>query len=276
MIAVFFRSRFNLLLFSFSLSAILYLCFVSALQADPKPVVIAADPWCPFICDTGGPQQGLMVDIAKEALALSGYELSYQNINWARAKRMVRAGIVDGIVGTAKSTPERTPYHFPETALGVVETCFFRRASDDWEYKSPRSLASQTMGWINDYVYGSNPGLNDWVIAHKETPQVLTVTGTDTHARLFKLLLARRISTFAEVRSVINYELRNLGLQEKIEMAGCIKPIEKVYVAFSKKIAHGELLAKALDEGVDKLRHNGRLGAILETYGLNEETWVPR
>lgn len=273
---MFYQSKLNLAFVSFSLSAILYFCFVPAAQAQSRSVVIGADPWCPFICDSGGPQQGLMVDIAKEALALSGYEMSYRNIPWARAKKMVRHGAIDGIVGTGNYGPEATPYQFPETALGVSETCFFRRVSDQWEYKSPQSLASQTMGWINDYLFGDNTGLNDWVNAHKGTSQLLTVSGTVTHPRLFKLLLAQRISTFAEDRYVINYKLKKLGLQDKIAVAGCTGPIDKVYVAFSQKTGRGEMLAKALDDGVEKLRRNGRLAAILKTYGLNEDSWVPQ
>jgi ABC-type amino acid transport substrate-binding protein len=171
---------------------------------------------------------------------------------------------------------QSTPYQFPKTALGVSETCFFRRVSDQWEYKSPQSLASQTMGWINDYLFGDNTGLNDWVTAHKGTSQLLTVSGTVTHPRLFKLLLTQRISTFAEDRYVISYKLKKLGLQDKIAVAGCTGPIDKVCVAFSQKTGRGEMLAKALDDGVEKLRRNGRLAAILKTYGLNEDSWVPQ
>jgi len=259
-----------------TLAAALGVSLITDVEAGNRTVVIGADPWCPFICDTGGVQQGLMVDIAKAALALSGYKMKYRNINWARAKKMVRTGALDGIVGTSNLGPEKTPYDFPETALGVSELCFYRRATDDWTYTSVQSLASRTMGWINDYIFDQTTGLNEWVKAHKGTSQLLMVSGSKTHPRLFKLLLAGRISTFAEDRYVIGYGLKKRGLQDRIEVAGCTKPTEKVYVAFSAKTGRGIALAKALDTGVEKLRQNGRLSAILKLYGLTENTWVPR
>ena len=94
-----FRSGFNQLAVSIGISALLYFCFVPMAQADSRTVVIGADPWCPYICDMGESQQGLMVDIAREALAYSNYTMVYSNINWARAKQMVLAGDIDGLVG---------------------------------------------------------------------------------------------------------------------------------------------------------------------------------
>jgi polar amino acid transport system substrate-binding protein len=255
---------------------ILLVGFSFAAHADNKSIVIGADPWCPFVCVDEGSNQGLMVDIAIEALALSGYKVSFQNINWARAKKMVRRGTLDGIVGTSQSTPDQTPYDFPETALGVAETCFFRRAGEPWEYTSVESLTGRSMGWINDYGFGPGTPLDEWVDANKGTPNILTVSGTNTHPRLFKLLMRNRIDTFAEDHFVISYALKKMALQDKIEPAGCVKPTEKVYVAFSQKTGYGKALAKALDEGVVGLRQSGRLAAILEFYGLTLDDWQPQ
>jgi polar amino acid transport system substrate-binding protein len=256
--------------------AILLTGFSLAAQADSKLIVIGSDPWCPFVCVDEGSNQGLMVDIAIEALALSGYKVTFQNINWARAKKMVRAGKLDGIVGTSQSTQDQTPYDFPETALGVAVTCFFRRVGDAWEYTSVASLEKHTMGWINDYGFGSGSPLDEWVKAHKGTSNILTVSGTNTHPRLFKLLQGKRINTFAEDRFVISYALKKMALLDKIEPAGCVEPTEKVYVAFSQKTGKGKTLAKALDEGVVGLRQSGRLRAILEVYGLTLDDWQPQ
>ena len=268
------RSGFNPTAFRIALLAFLYFCVVTPARADTHTVVIGADPWCPYICDMGESQQGLMVDIAREALAYSDYEMVYSNINWARTKQMVLAGEIDGLVGTVQA-PD-TDYHFPRTALALTGTCFFRLASDPWEYESPQSLDSKTMGWISEYLFEGIPGLNEWVEAHRDTSQLVAVTGTETHPRLFKLLLAGRIHTFADDPNVIHHELKRHGLEDKIAMAGCPGPMLKTYVAFSKKTDRGEALARALDIGFEKLRQEGRLDALLAPYGLNEESWMPR
>ena len=66
-----FRSEFNLVVVGISISALLYFSLVAVAQAnDSRNVVIGADPWCPYICDLGESQQGLMVDLAREARIL--------------------------------------------------------------------------------------------------------------------------------------------------------------------------------------------------------------
>ena len=99
---MFIRSGFNSIAISITVLALVYFCLVASARADTHQVVIGADPWCPYICDMGEQQQGLMVDIAREALAYSDYEMVYSNINWARTKQMVLAGEIDGLVGLAK------------------------------------------------------------------------------------------------------------------------------------------------------------------------------
>ena len=269
-----FRSGFGLVAAGIGVSALLFFSLVPSARADTHTVVIGADPWCPYICDLGESQQGLMVDIAREALANSGYEMIYNNINWARTKQLVLAGEIDGLVGTSKDTD--TDYHFPETALAMTGSCFFRRAEDQWEYESTDSLESQTMGWISEYWFQEIPGLNEWLKAHEGTSKLLTVSGTDIYTRLIKLLMAGRISTFADDPVVIHYELKKQGLQDQIKVAGCPGPFLETYVAFSKKTGRGEALAKALDDGFEKLQQDGRLDAILDAYGLTQQSWMPR
>ena len=268
------RSGVNPIAASIALLALLYFCLLSEARAHNHEVVIGADPWCPYICDMGESQQGLMVDIAREALAYSDYEMVYSNINWARTKQLVLAGEIDGLVGTVQAPG--LEYHFPETALALTGACFFRLAADQWEYQSPQSLESKTMGWISEYWFEGIPGLNEWIEEHRETSQLVAISGTDTHPRLFKLLLAGRIHTFADDPNVIHYELKRQGLQDKIVMAGCPAPMLKTYVAFSKKTGRGKELARALDIGFEKLREEGRLDALLEPYGLDQESWMPR
>ena len=96
------------------------LCFSAPLicmsgETSQRSLTIVADPWCPFNCKPDHVQQGFMIDIAREALALSGYTLNYQITNWARAKLMVQRGEAEGIVGMARSSRTEPLYLFPET-----------------------------------------------------------------------------------------------------------------------------------------------------------------
>lgn len=241
-------------------------------RTHSKVIRVAADPWCPYNCDPGQEQQGLMIDIARAALKLSGFILDYQIINWARAKKMVIHGQLDGIVGMSREGKTETLYHFSKTPLGWSQTCFFKRADDPWTYQTTQSLDGKVMGWINDYGF-TNPEIDQWVKANRNTPAISTVAGDKVHDRLFTMLLAKRIDTFAEDLYVIQHQLRQNPAGETITVAGCAPEKDEVHIAFTMASEDRHAWSKALDDGVKRLRDNGELARILGHYNLSLDQW---
>lgn len=240
--------------------------------ADAQGISVGADTWCPYNCEPKTERPGVMIELAREALALSGYQLDYQALNWARAKIKVQSGELDGIVGMAYTDNTKVRYYFPQHSMGESQVCLYKGQDDDWEYHHVASLDGKVFGWINDYGF-STDALDIWVNNNKNTPKVLTVAGEQTHSRLFKLLQLKRIDTFAEDRAVINYELHRAGLQDKIVQAGCLEQSEEVYIAFSLASKQKENWAKALDAGLEKLYQSSRYLEIIQRYGLSDENW---
>ncbi len=249
------------------------LSFSSESFADKKVIKVAADPWCPFNCEPDQEHQGLIIDIAREALAMSGYKLNYESMNWARAKILVQNGDLDGIVGMAKTERSSPLYHFTRMPLGESKICLYKRKDDPWTYSSTDSLNNKVFGWINDYGFSSDP-LDQWVSNHKNKDQVLTVSGKNTHERLFKLLQLKRIDTFAEDKNVIAYTLKQANLTSDIVVAGCLEESQDIYLAFSLKAPDRLLWSKAIESGLQTLSNNGRLESILRHYGLSTSNWV--
>ena len=70
--------------------------------------------------------QGLMDDVAREALALSNFKLNFKVINWARAKEMVKSGLLDSIIGMSKDHTTPKQYYFSNTQLGESQPSFFK------------------------------------------------------------------------------------------------------------------------------------------------------
>jgi polar amino acid transport system substrate-binding protein len=242
----------------------------NAASADSKVINIGSDPWCPFVCDIEPNHQGLIVDIAREALALSGFKLNFKLINWARAKQHVKVGTLDGIIGMTYNKKTASQYFFSKTQLAESQTCFYKRKNDEWQYQSLASLGNRTFGWINNYGY-SNELLDNWIKLNKKTDKILTVAGLDTYPRLFKLLSLERIDTFAEDRNVIAYELKKAGLDRTVKVAGCLPSIDSIHLAFSLKAEQKKVWANALDIGVQGLKKSGRFYEILAIYGLDQK-----
>lgn len=250
-----------------------YLLSARVLYADESSIRIAADPWCPYNCSPDTALQGFMVDIAREALALEGFQLNYELINWARAKLLVKAGELDGIIGMNRSTASEPLYQFSNTPLGFSQICFYKRAGEPWAFESVDSLENQTLGWINQYWFGEDTDLDAWVERNKDTTSLVTVAGDKVYQRLFSLLQSQRIDTFAEDRQVVAYMLNQAQLSERIVPAGCSRYIEEVHLAFSLKAEHSKQWAEALDRGVAKLKKAGKLSTLLAPYGLNVKRW---
>lgn len=273
-------ARFQIFCLTAVLLSVTPQCYAQDAPAAPpvdavKPlniIRVAADPWCPYNCEPGYAQQGLMIDIARAALKRSGYVLNYQIINWARAKQLVVKGELDGIVGMSREGKTETLYHFSKTPLGWSQTCFFKRTDDPWAYQSTQSLEGKVMGWINDYGF-TNLEIDQWVKARKGTPEIATVSGEKVHHSLFQMLLAKRIDTFAEDLYVVQHKLRKDNLAEAISVAGCAPEKDEVHIAFSLKSPHKDAWASALDEGVKQLRESGELARILGHYNLSLEQW---
>jgi polar amino acid transport system substrate-binding protein len=253
------------------LSSLLLLSTLS--NADSKVINIGSDPWCPYVCLIDDNHQGLMVDIAREALALSNFRLNFKIINWARAKESVKTGKLDGIIGMTLEKDTATQYYFSNTKLAESQTCFYKRANDEWEYKSVASLENRTFGWINNYGYSDKP-LHKWILEQKSTEQVITIAGIDTYSRLFKLLALKRIDTFAEDRNVIAFEAKKSTKENELQIAGCLTNIDNVHLAFSLKAKQKAVWANALDTGVAALRKTGRIDELLSFYGLSQKSWL--
>lgn len=253
--------------------SLICLGYASLSFAENKVIKVAADPWCPYNCDPKDEHQGLMIDIAREALAMSGYKLNYESMNWARAKLAVQTGTLDGIVGMAKTERSSPLYHFTSMPLGESKICLYKRKGDPWTYLSPDSLDNKVFGWINDYGFSTDP-LDQWVSNHKTKENVLTVSGKNTHERLFKLMQLKRIDTFAEDKSVIAYTLKQANLTSDIVVAGCLEESQDIYLAFSLKAPDRLLWSTAIESGLQTLSENGRLENILRHYGLSTSNWV--
>lgn len=275
--------QFSRLLFGFLLASVLSVTLPvsaevtakvvsEAAGTHPKIIRVAADPWCPYNCEPEQERQGLMIDIAVAALKRSGYTLDYQIINWARAKKMVIHGQLDGIVGMSRESKTETLYHFSKTPLAWSQICFFKRADDAWSYQSTQSLDDRIMGWINDYGF-TNPDIDQWVKAKRNTPAIAVVAGVRVHHSLFTMLLAKRIDTFAEDLYVIQHQLSEERLQDAISVAGCAPEKDEVHIAFTKVSEARHLWSKALDDGVQHLRDSGELARILAHYNLSLAQW---
>lgn len=243
-------------------SLLFFVVFVSNTQAASK-IVLATDPWCPYICSADSDKPGFLIEVVKAALAESGYIVDFETINWARSIEQVRSGRIDGLVGTYKS--DAPDFYYGQQHITLSEMCFFTQMDDDWRYNEPASLKSRTTLLVNGYSYGDK--LDAYIAKNSKQGlrNMMFIAGKETMARRFQILQSSRANTLLEDKWVITEALKQQSEPLNLKIAGCLAA-EKVYVGFSPNKATSPRLARALDKGIIELTKSGQLANIIANY----------
>ncbi|WP_162901555.1 transporter substrate-binding domain-containing protein [Breoghania sp. L-A4] len=238
-----------------------------AIAADESAVVrVAADPWCPYNCNPGDAKPGFLIEIGREAFAMSGYEMRYEVMPWSRALRESYVGNVDAAVGATRAT---APEHlFGSNMLSSDETIVFVRVGEIFDFTGVDSLKALRLGVIKDYTYDDNGPIDSYIAENRgNLDRVITVSSHSNLGLLFRMLLAGRIDAFLENRHVGTYMASALNVRDSIALVPT-GALDFVSFAFTPN-ARGEMLVDAFDAGVTRLRETGRFEEILIRYGLN-------
>jgi polar amino acid transport system substrate-binding protein len=243
----------------------------SATRQQPAPhpdqhrIILAADPWCPHNCRAGAPEEGYMVDIAREIFAASGFDVEYRNYGWARSLSLARENRIDGVIGALKG--DAPDFVFPERPMGTARIGLYTHPESQWQYRGLESLNGKTLLVINGYSY--SPELDRYIADYTDDPErVWVISGAAPLGRALRLLAQERTDTFAEDQAVMSWFLREHSGYPPPRLAG-IAHQAPVYIAFSAGNPRSGELARLLDAGLARLAETGRLDEIKASYGLS-------
>ena len=224
-------------------------------------IILTADHWCPHTCDATDGRDGYMVDIAREALALSGLKTVYQVRPWSTAVKEVRAGLADGIVGVLDRELPDLPHN--RQPLGRQINALVVRAADKVQLPSLDSLAGRRVAIVQSYSY--SPDIDAWLAAH--AAQISPQSGNRAAEINLERLLADRVDVVLDDEAVLRDAIIRAGLTGKVRIAGRLGG-GTLHLAFSPSRQAERSLPRLLDEGIAHLRQSGRLAEILAGYGL--------
>jgi polar amino acid transport system substrate-binding protein len=237
---------------------------------DPsRPIIIASDPWCPYACDpvTDG-RDGYMVDLAREIFQAAGYMVEYRVVNFAVLKRMLHDGSATAVPGAASDLGG--VLLLPSLAQGNSANAVAVRRSAGFSYKMPDDFAPFRLGVMKDYNYGG--AVQKYIDQHLAEPdrvQVLSGFGYSQLVQGLRQVQMGGLDLLLDDHNVLRWQLRRLSLDRDIE-AVSLGDAADLFIGLSRSDPRATSLAQLLDEGMSKMRNNGRLHVILARYGLEE------
>lgn len=246
------------------LLALLSIACITSARAEK--LIIAADPWCPFNCQSSSELPGFMVEVAQRIFAEHGHEVQYVEMNWARAIQEGRKGHINAIIGAFRG--DAPDFVFPEQELALLGNTFFVHIDSEWRYTGLDSLKTVQLGAISGYDYGDE--LRGYI--QESGSARITLLGGSDHPlkRGIQMLERQRIDVLVEADPVFWYIANRQGLKHHFKVAGRGSEQMKSYLAFSPALDSSRLYAKLLSDGISRLRASGELSDILLKYGLTD------
>lgn len=221
-------------------------------------IMVAADPWCPYTCDSKTNKKGYMIEILQKAVPQ--HEISYQILSWAKALADTKSQTINAAVGAGDGDKDGM---ILTTTMGYSQNCFFVKKGSSWKYSGLASLEKlNTLGAVNGYTYNEEV---DGFVA-KNAKKIDPAPGEDALGINTKKVIAGRTDAFIEDLNVTEAYLKENKITN-IESAGCIESVP-LYVAFSFKHPKAKKYIEEINAGVDKLRKSGELQKILDNYGV--------
>jgi len=215
--------------------------------------------WPPF---TGEKlqNQGVLVDLVKQAFKTSGHEINVSIVPWDRAMASTKSGQTDVMVGLWYNDTRNKDYIFSKPFL-YNRIVFIKRTDDSFEYNGLDELKGKKVGVVRNYSY--NDAFNS--ANHFKKPDTSNLQSN------LKKLAAGRIDLTLEdeivARYILNKELKQLN--SKVTFTANALDEKSVHVAISRKNPKAESLIAAFDKGIAALKDNGHYEKIIKLHGLN-------
>lgn len=238
------------------------------LSASADTLRVATDEWCPYDCipSQNNGKVGYLGDMLVAAMEKHGHKVEFVEVSYSRGLTLVREGKLDATEACFRE--EAPDFIMPPTVQGISNTTFFSLKDSTWRYTGIDSLKQAKMiGVIKGYDY-VEPELMDYINQHPDN--VLEITGEKPLERLLEMLLAGRLTTVIEDKSVLEYKLQQMGKSDLVSVSGTTPVVIDVFTGFSPANEKSKIYAQILSDEIENMRQTGELQKILSNYGIQD------
>lgn len=226
--------------------------------ASAQIINAAGDPWPPFL-DPNHPQQGVAIELVREALATQGHQLNFSFVPWQRALDGVKEAEYDVLVSAWKTQEREAFLEFSDAYLHN-DIKFIKAKGVPFEYAGLDSLSGKTIGTVRGYGYGD---------AFEKASNFKRDEAATLMPSILKLIGGRIDLTLEDevvAKSLISKE--NPALLEQIEFVAAPLSSNGLHVAAGLKNAKHAEIIEAFNKGLQIIKANGTFDEVLQRNGV--------
>lgn len=218
---------------------------------------LATDCYEPFY----GPElknNGVITELALEALKSEGIDLNIEFVPWQRAYVMAKEGKYHGLLG-ALYTDERSRHFLYSKKIFDISIGLFAKRRKGISYDKLDELKKYKIGIVRGYNYSEEFDQADY----------LNKIESSTSEKSLNLFINDRIDILAGPKKVIECYLDKNFPEEKDEIVYIGElDVRPLYILVSKKVEEGEYFINKLDVGFENIKNSGIYDKIMKKHEI--------
>ncbi len=227
---------------------------VSFSNAQPTQLRIAAeDDWYPYSAKRGNNAEGRSVDIVKAAYEAVGVKLVLDVVPFNRGMILTKKGEYAGVFNAGLNNDVKRDYLVPDNDLATSEQVVIARVGQP--YLGPKSFNGKRLSLTLGYTYPPEI-LNDDRNQIERAPY--------DSSNLKKVAADRADYTIIDRLVALSILETDPVVKSSLAIVGKLDP-EKIHILFARS-GTGENARRLFDQGMEKIRSNGELKAIIQRW----------
>ena len=253
------------------LSSTLMLIFLLSTPISAKDVIrLTNGEWPPYLSGEL-PHYGYASRLVKEVFAEVGVEVEYEFFPWKRSFEYAKWGkglgdddVWHGTVVWVYTEERAKDFLYTDVAISDIQV-FFHLKSFPLNWKTVEDLRGKSIGGTLHTAYP--------ILEEAEKQGIFRIERAGYYDVLFKRLLRKRIDAVPLDRNVGKYFLRTSFTseeQKEITYSPTVIQERKYHVILTKKIKENERFIRLFNEGLKKLKANGRYDELSQSLSRGE------
>lgn len=229
-------------------------------QAGAETLKFGWEPWEPYeYINSSGKLTGIDIEVVEAAAAASGLSIEWKESPWSRILQEIENGALAG-TPAASVTPERRVWGVFSAAYREEATSLLRSAGSPDVDLSTLIAQGRKVGIVNNYDYGD--AVSALVSGPRGKDVFEAVSSDDLNIRK---VAADRIGAALINPYVAASRAKALGVSGQVAISAVPVSSGPVHVLLAKKAPSPEA-RDAFIKGIEVIRENGTLAAILNSY----------